>query len=249
MNANKEEFAYTKEINNATVNVVVETGVITNKLVKKDIENVRIAVYIEKAIKRFIDIIGGLVGCIILIPLMVCIKVANVIAKDNGSLFFTQTRIGKGGKEFKLYKFRSMVIGADEKLKDFLEKNEEAKKEYDTYKKLKNDPRVTKVGHFIRNTSLDEFPQFINVLKGEMSLVGPRPYLPREKDDMGVMVETIINMKPGITGLWQISGRSEVTFKDRLDMDREYYYNWTLKCDIKILLRTVKNCVLRKGAI
>ena len=82
-----------------------------------------------------------------------------------------------------------------------------------------------------------------------MSLVGPRPYLPREKDDMGVMVETIINMKPGITGLWQISGRSEVTFKDRLDMDREYYYNWTLKCDIKILLRTVKNCVLRKGAI
>lgn len=249
MNANKEEFAYTKEINNATVNVVFESGVITNQLVKKDVENVRTAVYIEKAIKRFIDIIGGLVGCIILTPLMACIKIANIIAKDNGPLFYTQTRIGKDGKEFKLYKFRSMVVGADEKLKDYLEKNEEAREEYNTYKKLKNDPRITKVGHFIRNTSLDEFPQFINVLKGEMSLVGPRPYLPKEKEDMGNMVGTITNMKPGITGLWQVSGRSNVTFKDRLDMDREYYYNWNLKWDIKILLKTIKNCILRKGAI
>ena len=249
MNANREEFAYTKEIDNTTVNVAVETGVIANQLVKKEVENVRVAIHIEKALKRFIDIIGGLVGCIILIPLMVCIKVANIIAKDNGPLFFTQTRIGKEGKEFKLYKFRSMVVGADEKLKEYLEKNEVARKEYSTYKKLKNDPRITKVGHFIRNTSLDEFPQFINVLKGDMSLVGPRPYLPREKEEMGIMVGTITNMKPGITGLWQVSGRSNVTFKDRLDMDREYYYNWSLKWDIKILLKTVKNCVLRKGAI
>ena len=217
--------------------------------VKKEVENVRVAIYIEKALKRFIDIIGGLVGCIILIPLMVCIKVANIIAKDNGPLFFTQTRIGKDGKEFKLYKFRSMVVGADEKLKEYLEKNEVARKEYSTYKKLKNDPRITKVGHFIRNTSLDEFPQFINVLKGDMSLVGPRPYLPREKEDMGNVINIITATKPGITGLWQISGRSEVTFNDRLNMDREYYYNWSLKCDIKILLKTVKNCVLRKGAI
>lgn len=249
MNANKEEFAYTKEINNATVNVLVESGVITNQLVKKDVENVRTAVYIEKAIKRFIDIIGGLVGCIILIPLMACIKVANIIAKDNGPLFYTQTRIGKDGKEFKLYKFRSMVVGADEKLKDYLEKNEEAREEYNTYKKLKNDPRITKVGHFIRNTSLDEFPQFINVLKGEMSLVGPRPYLPKEKEDMGNIINTITNMKPGITGLWQVSGRSETTFKERLEMDRDYYYNWSLKEDIKLILKTIKSCVLRKGAI
>lgn len=248
MNANKEEFAYTKEINNATVNVAVETGVITNQLVKKDVENVRTAVYVEKAIKRFVDIIGGLVGCIILLPLMTCIKVANIIAKDNGPLFFTQTRIGKDGKEFKIYKFRSMVVGADEKLKDYLEQNEEAREEYNTYKKLKNDPRITRVGHFIRNTSLDEFPQFINVLKGDMSLVGPRPYLPKEKEDMGIMVGTITNMKPGITGLWQVSGRSEVTFKERLDMDREYYYNWSLKWDIKILLRTVKKVIIRDGA-
>lgn len=249
MNANREEFAYTKDVNNATVNVAVETGVISNQIAKRDAENARAVFYLEKTIKRFVDIIGGLVGCIILIPLMVCIKVANIIARDNGPLFFTQTRIGKDGKEFKLYKFRSMVVGADEKLKDYLEKNEEAREEYNTYKKLKNDPRITKVGHFIRNTSLDEFPQFINVLKGDMSLVGPRPYLPKEKDDMGNMINTITNMKPGITGLWQVSGRSEVTFKERLGMDREYYYNWSLKWDIKILLKTIKNCVLRKGAI
>ena len=249
MNANREEFAYTKDVNNATVNVAVETGVISNQIAKRDAENARAVFYLEKTIKRFVDIIGGLVGCIILIPLMVCIKVANIIARDNGPLFFTQTRIGKDGKEFKLYKFRSMVVGADEKLKDYLEKNEEAREEYNTYKKLKNDPRITKVGKFIRKTSLDEFPQFINVLKGEMSLVGPRPYLPKEKDDMGNMINTITNMKPGITGLWQVSGRSEVTFKERLGMDREYYYNWSLKWDIKILLKTIKNCVLRKGAI
>lgn len=249
MNANREEFAYTKDVNNATVNVAVETGVISNQIAKRDAENARAVFYLEKTIKRFVDIIGGLVGCIILIPLMICIKVANIIARDNGPLFFTQTRIGKDGKEFKLYKFRSMVVGADEKLKDYLEKNEEAREEYNTYKKLKNDPRITKVGHFIRNTSLDEFPQFINVLKGDMSLVGPRPYLPKEKDDMGNMINTITNMKPGITGLWQVSGRSEVTFKERLGMDREYYYNWSLKWDIKILLKTIKNCVLRKGAI
>lgn len=249
MNANREEFAYTKDVNNATVNVAVETGVISNQIAKRDAENARAVFYLEKTIKRFVDIIGGLVGCIILIPLMVCIKVANIIARDNGPLFFTQTRIGKDGKEFKLYKFRSMVVGADEKLKDYLEKNEEAREEYNTYKKLKNDPRITKVGHFIRNTSLDEFPQFINVLKGEMSLVGPRPYLPKEKEDMGNVINIITATKPGITGLWQISGRSEVTFNDRLNMDREYYYNWSLKCDIKILLKTVKNCVLRKGAI
>ena len=249
MNANKEGFAYTEELNTSTVNIAVENGVITNGLVKKEVEEVRVAIYIEKALKRFIDIIGGIVGCIILIPLMICIKVANSIARDNGPLFYKQKRIGKNGKEFYIYKFRSMVVGADEKLAKYLEENEEAREEYNTYKKLKNDPRITKIGHFIRKTSLDEFPQFINVLKGDMSLVGPRPYLPQEKEDMGIMVKTIANMKPGITGLWQVSGRSEATFKERLDMDREYYYNWTLKWDIKILFRTVKNCVMRKGAV
>ena len=245
MNANKEEFAYREEINNATV----ENGIITEKIEKRDIENAKAVFYIEKAIKRFIDIIGGLVGCVFLIPIAIGVKIANVITKDYGPIFLIQKRIGKNGKEFNFIKFRSMVLDADRILYEYLDQNEEARREFYKYRKLKNDPRITKVGHFIRNTSLDEVPQFFNVLKGDMSLVGPRPYMPREKEDMGDMINTITMMKPGITGLWQVSGRSETTFKKRLEMDRDYYYNWSLKEDIKIILKTIKSCVLRKGAI
>jgi lipopolysaccharide/colanic/teichoic acid biosynthesis glycosyltransferase len=173
-----------------------------------------------------------------------------LIVGDKGPVFFIQKRIGKDGKEFNFFKFRSMVVDADKKLYEYLEQNEEAREEFYKYRKLKNDPRITKVGHFIRNTSLDEFPQFINVLKGDMSLVGPRPYMPREKEDISDDIFNIVTkIKPGITGLWQVSGRSEVTFKDRLEMDREYYYNWSLKEDIKLIFKTIKNCILRKGAI
>lgn len=245
MNANKEEFAYREEINNATV----ENGIITEKIEKRDIENAKAVFYIEKAIKRFIDIIGGLVGCVFLIPIAIGVKIANVITKDYGPIFLVQKRIGKNGKEFNFIKFRSMVLDADRILYEYLDQNEEARREFYKYRKLKNDPRITKVGHFIRNTSLDEVPQFFNVLKGDMSLVGPRPYMPREKEDMGDMINTITMMKPGITGLWQVSGRSETTFKKRLEMDRDYYYNWSLKEDIKLILKTIKSCVLRKGAI
>lgn len=254
MNANREEFAvYTKDIkstiNNALITGSLESGVLANQDVRKNVNSAKIVFYIEKVLKRFADIIGGLIGCFLLVPLMILIKFANLFVKDYGPLFYTQTRIGKNGKEFKLYKFRSMIVDADKKLADYLKNNEEARHEYDTYKKLKNDPRITKVGKFIRKTSIDEFPQFINVLKGNMSLVGPRPYLPDEKEDMGHALGIITNVKPGITGLWQVSGRSNATFKDRLVMDREYYYNWSLKCDIKILLKTIKNCILGKGAI
>ena len=121
--------------------------------------------------------------------------------KDKGPLFFSQDRIGKNGKLFKMYKFRTMVVGADDVLKELLSKDEEARKEYAKNKKLKDDPRVTKIGKFLRSTSLDEFPQFFNVLKGDMSLVGPRPYLPREEDDMGYYYYYITQCKPGITGL------------------------------------------------
>ena len=245
MNANKEEFAYREEINNATV----ENGIITEKIEKRDIENAKAVFYIEKAIKRFIDIIGGLVGCVFLIPIAIGVKIANVITKDYGPIFLVQKRIGKNGKEFNFIKFRSMVLDADRILYEYLDQNEEARREFYKYRKLKNDPRITKVGHFIRNTSLDEVPQFFNVLKGDMSLVGPRPYMPREKEDMGDMINTITMMKPGITGLWQVTGRSETTFKKRLEMDRDYYYNWSLKEDMKLILKTIKSCILRKGAI
>ena len=204
---------------------------------------------IGKIFKRLIDILGGIVGTFVLIPLTIGIAIANLICKDNGPIFYSQYRMGKNGKLFKMYKYRSMVIGADEKLKKYLEENEEARKEYKKYKKLKHDPRVTKVGEFIRKTSLDEFPQFINVLKGDMSLVGPRPYLEREKEDMNGYYKYITTFKPGLTGLWQISGRSDVDFATRIDLDMQYYYNHSLKGDIKILFKTAMKLVKREGAL
>ena len=203
---------------------------------------------IARFLKRIVDVIGGIVGALFLIPLSIGIWLGNRICGDKGPLFYTQDRIGQSGKIFKMYKFRSMVVGAEEKLKELLEKDEEARKEYSTYKKLKNDPRVTKVGDFIRKTSLDEFPQFINVLKGELSLVGPRAYMVTEKTEMGDAYNTIIQCKPGITGLWQVSGRSDVTFENRLDMDIDYYENYSLGTDIKILFKTVSAVLNRDGA-
>lgn len=204
---------------------------------------------LEKILKRTIDIIAGIFGVIALLPLTLIIYIANIICKDNGPIFYTQERYGKNGKIFKLYKYRSMVVGADEKLKEYLEENKEAREEYKEYKKLKHDPRITKVGEFIRKTSLDEFPQFINVLKGEMSLVGPRPYLPREREDINGFFNYITSVKPGITGLWQVNGRSDTTFTERLTLDMSYYYKHNLKLDIKILGKTVKDVVKKEGAI
>lgn len=203
---------------------------------------------IERMFKRVIDIIGALAGIIILVPLTIGIYIANLIYGDKGPLFFTQERIGKHGKTFKMFKYRSMVVGADEKLNKYLAENEEAKKEYKEYKKLKNDPRITKIGKFIRKTSLDEFPQFINVLKGDMSLVGPRPYLTREKEDMSYYYKYIVSCKPGVTGFWQINGRSEVTFNDRMKMDMDYYRKHTVKLDVKILMKTVLKLLKKEGA-
>ena len=218
-------------------------------LIPKKLERNRFTVKLEKMAKRAIDILGGLCGIILLVPLTIGIWIANKILKDEGPIFYTQERIGKNGKIFKMYKYRSMVVGADEKLKKYLEENEEARKEFKEYKKLKNDPRITKIGKFIRKTSLDEFPQFINVLKGEMSIVGPRAYLVREKEEMGEAYNTIIQCKPGVTGLWQVSGRSAVSFKSRLDMDIEYFNKYGAILDFEILLKTFTAVMKKEGAI
>lgn len=204
---------------------------------------------VDKFFKRTIDIIASIFGIIALLPLTICVYIANLICKDKGPVFYTQNRIGHNGKIFKMYKYRSMIVGADDILEKYLEENEEARKEFDQYKKLKDDPRVTKVGKFIRKTSIDEFPQFINVLKGEMSLVGPRPYLEKEREDMNGYYKYIITCKPGLTGLWQVSGRSDCTFDERIDLDMEYYNNHNLKMDIKIIFKTVEKIVKREGAI
>ena len=199
-------------------------------------------------VKRIVDIIGSIVGIAILVPLTIVVWVGNRLCGDKGPVFYVQERIGKNGEEFKMYKFRSMVIGADDILKELLENNEEVRNEYSKYKKLKNDPRVTKMGEFLRRTSLDEFPQFINVLKGEMSIVGPRAYLFREKEDMGEAYECIVKCKPGITGLWQVSGRSDVSFKNRLNMDIEYFETHNLGLDMEILFKTVATVLNKEGA-
>ena len=204
---------------------------------------------IYKITKRTIDIIGAIVGIIFLIPLVIGIAIAKLILKEKGPIMYTQNRIGKNGKIFKMYKFRSMVVGADEILEKYLAENEEAREEYQINKKLKNDPRVTKIGKFIRETSIDEFPQFINVFKGDMSLVGPRPYLEREMPDIGNYYPYIVATKPGITGLWQVSGRNDVTFKERLELDKDYYDKRNARLDFKILIKTALKVFDREGAV
>lgn len=204
---------------------------------------------VSKKIKRMIDILAGIVGIILLIPVTFGLFIANLIAKDKGPVFFVQKRIGKDGKIFNMYKYRSMVMGADKKLDKYLKENKEAREEYKKYKKLKEDPRVTKVGKFIRKTSIDELPQLINILKGEMTLVGPRPYLPQEKEEMDGYFKYITSLTPGLTGYWQISGRSDVTFYDRLDMDMRYYFRHNLKIDLKLLYKTAKVVIGKEGAI
>lgn len=224
----------------------INEAIITNT----NINNKKVTLYIEEIIKRFIDIFMGLIGTLILIPITIGIFIAKkILHEDDGPIFYEQLRIGKDGKVFRMFKYRSMVIGADEKLSTYLNENEEAREEYSKYKKLKNDPRITKVGKFIRKTSIDEFPQFINVLIGQMSLVGPRPYLPREQEDMGNYYKYIIQCKPGITGYWQTSGRSDVTFDDRLKMDFKYCQKRSLKVDIKLLMKTISNVIKKEGAV
>lgn len=199
--------------------------------------------------KKIIDILAGLTGTILIIFITIFVAIMRLVKKENdGPIFYTQIRVGKNGKQFKLYKYRSMVMNADEKLKDYLEKNEKAREEYKKYKKLKNDPRITTVGKFLRKTSLDEFPQFINVLKGDMSFVGPRPYLYREKEDMGESFNKIVSVKPGITGYWQVNGRNDVDFQDRLNMDTYYIEHRGLVMDLKIILKTFFKTLRREGA-
>lgn len=201
------------------------------------------------ATKRLIDICGALVGIAILLPLTVVIAIINFVNKENGPLFYSQKRIGKDGKYFKMYKFRSMVVGADEILKKLLDENEDLRKEFEETRKLQDDPRITKVGRFLRKTSLDEFPQFINVLKGEMSLVGPRAVIDGEIEKFGEHKEEVLRVKPGITGYWAANGRSNTSYDERVEMETYYANNISILLDIQILLKTVISVIKKEGAI
>ena len=208
--------------------------------------NIKTIVYL--CLKRLIDIIAGIIGLLILLPIALVIKIISMCNGDFHRIIFVQKRIGKNGKEFDFYKFRSMVPNADEILFKLMEENEEIRKEYQENKKLKDDPRITKVGKFIRRFSIDELPQLINVLKGDMTLIGNRPYLPREKADMGKYFNDIVKTKPGITGYWQVSGRSDVTFIKRLKLEQYYSNNAGFKMDLSIFFKTFKVVLFGKGA-
>lgn len=212
------------------------------------VQSISLKEFFYLVIKRTFDIICGLIGVLILIPISIIIKIIYICNKDFSPIFFTQNRIGKNGKEFKFYKYRSMVANADEILFRMLKEDKEIAKEYKKNKKLKNDPRITKVGELLRKTSLDELPQLINVLKGDMSIIGNRPYLPREKEDMGEYYDDIVKTKPGITGYWQVSGRSDLSFKKRLELEQFYSNQISLKLDIKIFFKTFQVVFLKKGA-
>ena len=199
--------------------------------------------------KRFVDICGGIVGTLILIPLTLVVWMINIFSGDRGPLFYSQERIGKNGKHFKMYKFRSMVVGADEKLKELLQNDPEARREYMKYRKLKHDPRITKAGNFLRKTSLDEFPQFINVIKGEMSLVGPRAVVDGEIEKFGKNKEIVLSVKPGVTGYWAANGRSDTTYEERVEMETFYAKNSSCILDIKILFKTVFSVIKGEGAV
>ena len=206
-----------------------------------------ISKYVYLFIKRIFDIICALIGIILLVPITIIVKIAYLLTGDKHCVVYSHERIGKNGKPFKLYKFRSMVPNADKILEEML-KDSAVEAQYKKNMKLDNDPRITKIGNILRKSSIDEMPQFINVLFGDMSMIGNRPYLPREKEDMGNFYNDIVSSKPGITGYWQTAGRNSVSFQKRLELESFYSNNMNLLFDIKIFFKTFLVVLFGRGA-
>lgn len=192
-------------------------------------------------VKRLIDVILSFLGVLILIPLFIFIGILIKLDDPKGKIFFSQERVGKDQNIFKMYKFRSMYHNAEEKLEELIKFNEIDGAMF----KMKDDPRVTKIGKILRMTSIDELPQLFNVLKGDMSLVGPRPPLKREVEKYSDRDCLRLTVQPGLTGLWQVSGRNSLSFKEMVDLDLQYIKKLSIYDDIKILFKTIK-VVLKK---
>lgn len=207
---------------------------------------VRLQTTTGKILKYITDKVGAFIAIILLAP--VFLALALRVRKDGGPAFYSQVRVGKNGVPFKCWKFRSMIINSDEALKTYLAENPQAAAEYERDFKLKDDPRITPIGHFLRKTSLDEIPQFYNVLKGEMSLVGPRPIVEKETHYYEDKLSYYLAVKPGVTGLWQVSGRNDISYQQRVSLDVWYVENWSLWNDIVIFLETIYVVLARKGA-
>ncbi|OIK10585.1 multidrug MFS transporter [Bacillus sp. MUM 116] len=198
-------------------------------------------------IKRLIDIVGAAVGILLTLPCLIVLSSFYLLGPNKGPIFFKQIRLGKNGEKFYIYKFRSMVVDAENKLKE----NKDLYQKYikSNFKLEQNeDPRITSFGRFIRKTSLDELPQFFNVLKGDMSLVGPRPVVLEELNEYKDKKSEFLSVKPGITGYWQVCGRSDVGYPERVNIELYYVYNQSLLLDVKIILKTIFQVIVRKGA-
>lgn len=200
------------------------------------------------AIKRIFDLLCSLVGMLFLIPLAIIIKISYICTGDFHSIFYSQERIGKNGKIFRLYKFRTMVFNAEEILKDWLKNNPEKREEYYRDRKIDKDPRITRIGGLLRKTSLDEFPQFINVFLGDMSLIGPRPVVIDEADNYGINKDKFLSIRPGLTGYWASNGRSNVTYDERMEMELYYVDHCGIMFDLKIIWNTIVTVLKRDGA-
>lgn len=202
---------------------------------------------VERAVKRGIDIVGAIVFFLVCGPLYLLVALGVRLSMGR-PIHFWQNRLGEHGQRFRFYKFRSMVHNSDDVLDEFLSRNDMARTEWDTFQKLEKDPRITPIGQLIRKMSLDELPQFWNVLKGDMSLVGPRPCMERQKSLYGKNWEHYCAMRPGITGLWQVSGRNRLPYAKRVELDAHYVSNWSLWLDIKILFKTVRTVITGEGS-
>ena len=216
-----------------------------NKKLKVQMRKIERTLYF--GMKRFFDIFGSLFGMLVLSVVAIVIKICYMIIGDKGSKFYKQKRIGRNGKKIYIYKFRSMVCNADEVLEELLKKPE-YKMEWDLNQKFENDPRITEIGYILRKTSLDELPQFINVIKGDMSIIGPRPLVEGELDAHNGNHELYESIRPGISGWWAANGRSQTTYERRLELEYYYCENCNLILDIKCIFLTIKAVFDKKGA-
>jgi lipopolysaccharide/colanic/teichoic acid biosynthesis glycosyltransferase len=200
-----------------------------------------------EAVKRAIDLVAAGTGLVLTAPLM---GVVAILIREGspGPAIIRQVRVGRGGAEFEMLKFRTMRQGADEDLEDVLTRDPELRLTWQQFQKLVHDPRLTPVGRWLRRLSVDELPQLWNVVRGEMSLVGPRPFLPEQRAFYGSAVEEYIRVRPGITGLWQVSGRNQLSFEERVELDARYLRDRSLWMDLSILLRTAWAVIRATGA-
>lgn len=224
----------------------LESGiVISSKIKDKKMQNTKNKKRVYRAFKRLIDIILAIVGLVVLSPLFLIIAI--IIRIDSkGPVFFKHKRVGKNGKPIYIYKFRTMHNNAEDMIKNF---NEEQMKEFKESYKLQNDPRITRIGETLRKTSLDELPQILNIIKGDLSIIGPRPVIEEELEKYGENKEKFLSITPGLTGYWGANGRSSTTYEERMEMELYYVDNYSLKLDISIFFKTIISVLKKEGAV